>query len=126
MGDTVPQDAHEPTREWVREWRGRWKSKRPDTLSYRRTLHSVLIGDRRNGDGATRTHAFAGAAARIYEHCGDSMRTADQLAAHLAADGLGCSAAELANALTTYCELGLMLEENRRYLSLALPVTPRS
>jgi hypothetical protein len=63
--------------------------------------------------------------AAIYEHCGETERTVESLQKHLA-QSLGKEAPpeQVREALASFCDLGLMLEEKGRFLSLALPVNP--
>jgi ribosomal peptide maturation radical SAM protein 1 len=125
MGDTVADDAHEPSRAWVAEWKRRWYSERRDTLYYRRTPDTLFVDDNR-GPERRGTYRFDGPMAIIYEHCSETMRTVAQVAEHLASspEGLECSIDYIRSAMSAFCRAGLMLNEHDRYLSLALPVNP--
>lgn len=125
MDGTVTDEIHCETREWVNEWKQRWASEAPDTLFYRRTRDALFIDDNR---GANRrgSYAFYSLMADIYEFCSETMRTVPQvveyLDAHSEADHFGDD--HVREALDEYCRLGLMVSEESKYFSLALPVNP--
>lgn len=125
MGDTLPEEVHAQTREWVRHWRKRWTSGTPDSLTYRRTLDSLYVDDNR-GDSRRGSYAFYGPLASIYEACSDAIMTPAQLAAHLETlpDGGSYPEEQIKEALEEFCKLGLMVKEDGKYLSLALPANP--
>ncbi len=118
MEDTLPDDVHAPTQAWVAEWQQRYASATPDTLSYRRTADTLFVDDNRGGRQRG-THQFHGPLASAYEHCGETMHTAAHVATHI-----GYDEAEVRDALDDFCQRGLMLTENGRYLALALPTNP--
>jgi hypothetical protein len=125
MGDALPPSAHEPTHRWIAEWRARWAAKQRDTLTYRRAADAVFVDDGRHDVRGVRTYAFEGHVARVYEYCSDTMRTTAQITEQLSErDGRDCSQKEVSRALAEFCDAGLMVHENGRYLSLALPVNP--
>jgi ribosomal peptide maturation radical SAM protein 1 len=123
MPDTLPETAHRATYDWTEEWYRRWSSDRPDQLLYRRTPDALLIEDSRGRELPER-HVAEGPWAEIYDFCSDTMRTAAQVTAHLfqTPAGMWSSGFPVVAALDEFCRLGLMLEEDGQYLSLALPV----
>ena len=62
-------------------------------------------------------HSFQGTDAAAYELCGDIGTPA-----RVASEARRGSAADVESALRRFCDSGLMIEEDGRYLSLALPV----
>ena len=125
MEQTVPDDAHEETRDLVEEWQRRWNARSPDTLVYRRT-HDALFIDENRGSGHRISYAFDGPAALMYEYCSETMQTTAAVAEFLEA-ALGWprfTLDDVQRALEEFCRLGLMLTEDGKYLSLALPVNP--
>ncbi len=125
MDQTLPEEAHQETIAWVEEWRRRWNSEHPDSLFYRRTREGLFIDDDR-GPERRGTYAFEGALALIYEFCGETLRSVGQAVEHLecALDGQRLPEEEVRAALEEFCRLGLMLGEEGKYLSLALPANP--
>jgi ribosomal peptide maturation radical SAM protein 1 len=125
MGETTPEEVHQPTQELVARWRQRWDSEQRPGLVYRRMPDAVLIYDHR-GSGPGQLHTCRGPWAVVYELCGESMRTARQVAEHLHSGpaGLALSETLVTAGLEDLCAKGLMLGEDGQYLSLALPMNP--
>jgi hypothetical protein len=125
MDQTVPDDMHDETRDIVEEWQRRWHDRSPDTLVYRRT-HDTLFIDENRGSGRRFSYAFDGPTALMYEYCSETMQTIAAVAEFLETT-LGWSRftrEDVQRALEEFCRLGLMLTEDGKYLSLALPVNP--
>jgi ribosomal peptide maturation radical SAM protein 1 len=125
MEQTVPDEVHSGTRELLKEWQQRWASKFPDTLVYRRTEDALFIDENR-GPGRRLSYVFDGPWALMYEYCGETMRTIPHVVEDLQV-ALGWSRfaeADVRTALEEFCRLGLMLSEDGKYLSLAVPVNP--
>lgn len=125
MEDTVAADAHKETLEWVKKWQESWNANSIGTLVYRRTLDEIYIDDKRT-PGKLIPYTFDGPLALIYEYCSDTMRSVPQVMEALrdsTADHV-FTESEVQGALEVFCEAGLMLAEEGRYLSLALPVNP--
>jgi ribosomal peptide maturation radical SAM protein 1 len=125
MDDTVAEEVHAPAREWVRIWRQRWTSPRPDSLTYRRTMDSLFVDDNR-GPERCGSYAFYGPMALMYEACSESIRSVAQVSDVLtkSSENYSYSRDEVQNGLDEFCRLGLMLTEDGKYLSLAIPVNP--
>lgn len=120
MDDVVPWEELDDLREGVREWRKAWSRKPRPELVYQRAPDWIQIIDRRTED--VRAHSFDGLEAEIYEHCSDTDRSRASVLRHVGADDEGdVDPATVDACLDEFCELGLMLEEDDRYLSLALP-----
>jgi ribosomal peptide maturation radical SAM protein 1 len=125
MDDTVSAELHGPTEALVSEWQKCWKSKSRHSLSYRRTVDGLLI-DYNWGPERSGTHRLSGALALIYEYCGETMQTAEKVANHLrnSSQAYDVSVEEVRDALDAFCRGRLMLGEDGKYLSLAIPSNP--
>ncbi len=125
MDDTVAADVHRQTIEWIERWRQRWFSGAPDTLFYRRTPGVLIIEDSRDG-WPRGTHRFGEPFGSIYAACDETMRGPSQVQSSLATGGGASIPSEegVKAIMDEFCRLGLMVEENGRYLSLAIPANP--
>jgi len=121
--DVISAEEMAPVEAFIRRWKERWHSPQRDTLTYRRTGDAVYIDDQREA-WPCGSHAFYGPLARLYERCAETMVTVEQAVSHLAHSEEPLSAEEVEAALAEFCARGLMLTEDGRYLSLALPVNP--
>lgn len=121
MGGVVSEEQLVPLRKAVQTWMDSWGKPRPPILVYQRTPDWIQVVDRRNPD-EPQVHAFQGLEAEVYELCGDTDHTAAKVTSLLREDGVAAEAGEVEEALERFCELALMVGENGRYLSLALPV----
>jgi hypothetical protein len=125
VGDTVAPETHEETKAWVQEWRRRWMSETRDTLVSRRTPGALFIEDNR-GSERRGTYTFHDPIATIYSECDESMRTPKGVWSAMASDGRlpDVSESDVREILDELCRLGLMVGEDERYLSLAIPANP--
>lgn len=124
MEDTVPFGHHEELLAQVAAWRSAWFGGPRPALVYQRAPGWLQVVDRRD-PAALKAHAFESLAAEIYEHCGETDRTVAALLQHLAgSSGRAVAEQEVRSALERFCGLGLMLAEEERFLSLALPSNP--
>jgi ribosomal peptide maturation radical SAM protein 1 len=116
MGDVVAPEYLRDINLGIDRWQKRWtdQGKRP-VLVYQRAPDWIQVVDRRD-ESQAKAHAFQGVEAAAYELCGDTSTPAR------VARELGAEADEVESVLRRFCELGLMIEEDGRYLSLALPV----
>ncbi len=122
MGDTVPEKCLEGVYRSMQVWQDRWKESRRPVLVYQRTPDWIQVVDRRE-PGSPRVHAFPGLEAAVYEACGDTYHTPARIATALDEEhGVSVDTETVEHALTRFCELGLMVQEDGQYLSLALPV----
>lgn len=122
MPTTLPNTFHRPLHQAVAEWKEAWQERPRPELVYQRAPDWIQVIDRRTDQPAV--HAFAGPAADIYELCGETERTVRWLVAERQRQEAPVKEDWLRDVLHDFCELGLMLEENGRFLSLALPVNP--
>ncbi|WP_437542244.1 RiPP maturation radical SAM C-methyltransferase [Sorangium sp. So ce367] len=125
MGDTVASAAHAATHAHVEQWRETWRSDAKHTLTYRRTTSGILI-DVNRGPEHQKTYSVSGANAAIYELCTETIRTPAQVAEQLRALSAehAYSADEVREAMDEFCRARLMLGEDDKYFSLALPSNP--
>jgi ribosomal peptide maturation radical SAM protein 1 len=121
MDAPLPVEQHRALAAEVDRWIAAWERRPRPLLVYQRAPDWIQIVDRRGAEPAV--HAFHDAAAEVYELCSESERTPDAIAQLLVhAHGGSPTPAELDAILRRFCELGLMLEEDRKFLSIALPV----
>ena len=122
MGETVPPERLESIHRRMQEWQDRWTGKRRPSLVYQRTPDWIQVVDQREPDNP-QVRSFGGLEAAVYEACGDTYHTAARVTAALREEhGGDIGAGEVEESLNRFCELGLMVQEDGRYLSLALPV----
>lgn len=122
--DVVDSRELLPLQDAVNSWKALWNGRARPVLVYQRTPHWMQIVDRRD-PASPQAHSLHGAEANAYEYCGDTDRTAVNVAAHLTAlHQTPMEAAEVEEMLRGFCERGLMIEEDGHFLSLALPVNP--
>jgi ribosomal peptide maturation radical SAM protein 1 len=122
MDSTLPDENHHDLRQEIEHWKSAWKRSPRPALMYQRAPDWIQIVDRRGEQ--TAAHAFSGRDAAIYEFCGETDRTVEAVCKHLAESDEAGDLDEVRAALEQFCGLGLMLEENGRFLSLALPANP--
>ena len=124
LANTLPDEVHRPTKELVKLWTAAWNSDQVPTLVYRRTLDAVIVDDHRPS-GQQGSHMYSGPMAAIYEFCSPTMHTATQVASHLEeSDSQRHSEEEIRWALDEFCRRDLMIVEDGKYLSLAIPANP--
>lgn len=125
MGNTVPASEHQATRAFVDQWHKNWDSDQRDGLCYRRTSDGLLIdynwGPERNG-----TYNLSGPLAQIYESCVETMHTPKQVAECLrqGSENYDFTEDEVRDAMEEFCRGRLMISEDDRYFSLAIPSNP--
>lgn len=121
MGDTLPRHSYRPLLTAVAAWKSRWEMGVRPSLSYKRAPHWLRIVDRRTSL-VPYLHDLEGPEAILYEYCGLDDRTAGAAATHAReTDGVHLGADEAEATLRRFCDLGLMIEENGHFLSLAVP-----
>ena len=135
--DTCPPETHLPLQEHLRRWHDAWYSgqeswweaflnrrplpRRPHLACARRDGRLVVTDGRQQPD-APAVYTFDEPAALTYEFCGATYHGAGQVLAHLrAAHGLDTDLTAVQRDLDAFTTLGLMMEEDGHYLSLALP-----
>lgn len=112
------------TREWVEHWHREWTSDRRPTLSFRRTSSGVLV-DRGAGPRKRRTVSLVGPTAEMLLFCSESIHSARAVHDHLReCGGADFPLDDVREALQEFCDAGLMLTEDDKFLALPLPVNP--
>jgi len=120
VGDTVAKEVHDDAVAWVEEWQRRWGSETPDTLVSRRAPGVLFIEDNR-GSERRGTYTFRDPIATVYSACEETMRTPKGVAKE---SGGRLSERDVREILEELCSLGLMVSEDDRFLSLAIPANP--
>jgi len=123
MGDTLPQEEHHALSASVSAWKQRWSNGRRPTLTYTRAPDWMQIIDLRDPK-EPRIHALHDEQATVYELCSESWRTPPDLrrACEQGSPAFAISEEGLRRLLGELCEMGLMIEEDERFLSLAQPI----
>jgi hypothetical protein len=120
--DVVTEDTFSALQAAVAEWSGLWAGTPRPSLVYRRLPGKLALIDRRTGQ--PRQAVLTGWAADAYEACGDSPRTAMRVSDQLAGSGAAVTADQVASLLERCCRSGVMVHDEGRYLSLAIPANP--
>jgi ribosomal peptide maturation radical SAM protein 1 len=122
--DGLSDDVYHRTLEFVDNWQCRWVEQK-DSLCYRRTMDSLFIEDSRAGYERG-IQPYYGPMACIYEFCSETMHTVSQVVEYLktSPEKYDYSDADVQWALEEFCKRGFMLQEDEKYLSLALPINP--
>lgn len=120
--ETLPDGTHDELREHIASWRAAWKQSRRPYLSYLRGGGRITILDGRRPEQPA-AHVFDEPASLIYEFCGPTYHGAAQVQMYLRdAHEIDITPEAVQRGLDTFTALGVMLEEDGHYLSLALPV----
>lgn len=121
MPDALPDSAHGETRSLIEAWNEQWTSSQRHKLTYRRTPDMLLI-DYERGPCKRGTYRLVGSVAMAYEFCSETMRNPRSVQIHLSEQcSENYSVEEVRETLAGFCEAGLMLHEDDRFLGLALP-----
>lgn len=124
MDNTLPPACHAATQTLVEKWRRSWASEQRPTLAYRRTSDNLFI-DFNRGPDRQGTYALSGTLASIYELCGVTALSPEQVRQRmLELRHEEFTAEEVRDALDEFCKARLMLKEDNLYLSLAIPRNP--
>ena len=119
--NTLPETAYAPIRAEIARWQQQWRAKVKPRLTYAIKDGRLSILDARRPE-APKAHKFDGLAAQIYEFCGDTDRSLDNIREHIR-DGTADDSA-VKSLLNDFVFNGLMCEEEGTFLSLALPRQP--
>jgi ribosomal peptide maturation radical SAM protein 1 len=122
--ETLSREAHEPLYEHILWWRRVWGRPGAPFLTYQRKDGQITITDGRQPDAPSLVHTFDGPEAVVYEFCGPTYHGLRQVVEDLPKHGFRADHAIAQRALDRFTTLGLMLEENGHYLSIALPEQP--
>ena len=118
--DVVPPKIRTALAEVVAEWKARWsKSSRP-ALVYQRAPSWLKITDSRTG--VRQVCTLNGYEAAVYEFCGETDCPSSKVSAWLKAEHkVELDIVEVEKMLLRFRDMGLMIEEEGRFLSLGLP-----
>jgi ribosomal peptide maturation radical SAM protein 1 len=120
--DDIGSDAaHEELAEAAALWKRRWRTAKP-RLIYQRLPGKLTLIDSRTSD--PRRAVLTGWAADAYLACGDAPRSAAKVREQLVAGGLRVETDEVAAVLERFCRSKVMVSDEDKYLSLALPENP--
>jgi hypothetical protein len=120
--DTLPAEAHDELRTYIRWWRQVWEGPRQPFLYYIRGEGRMKVMDGRAPGVPVTVHVFDEPAALIYDFCGPTCHGGEAVLAYLREEhGLDVDEATVQHHLDAFTARGLMLEEDGHYLSLALP-----
>jgi ribosomal peptide maturation radical SAM protein 1 len=126
MGDTVDEELLQETAALLKDWRSRWADgATSDSLLFARTPAMLTITDAR-GRKTPLVYDIHGPMAHVYESCVETHRSVAEVTDVLD-DEFPKSAfteTEVRRALEKYRNAGLMVSEDNRYFSLALPANP--
>ncbi|MFY9620021.1 MAG: RiPP maturation radical SAM C-methyltransferase [Pyrinomonadaceae bacterium] len=120
--DVVPASVQKEAADYIEGWKESWKAEAPFLL-YQRGAERLTVSDGRDLSQPPQIFSVGEPAASVYEHCATTARGVSQIVQSLRElQSLEVSHEEVQQALDEFVNLGLMAEENRLYLSLALPV----
>jgi ribosomal peptide maturation radical SAM protein 1 len=119
LEDTLPESVYEETRGQVKAWKEAWNRRAIPTLTFWSGEDFLQIEDLR-APASPGTYTFEGPLARLYAACSDQPQSAAKLRSRL---GLPWPVAEIEAALDEFSARGLMMRDDRVFLSLALPAS---
>jgi ribosomal peptide maturation radical SAM protein 1 len=120
--DVASPRSHDLMASAVEGWRQRWASRDQPVLFYERLPGRLRIVDTRTSRPRKLVlHEWQGDA---YEECGDTARSCKRIHQTLLDRGFDLSLAEVTAFLDECCHSGVMVSEDDKYLSLALPENP--
>ncbi|MCC8969770.1 RiPP maturation radical SAM C-methyltransferase [Bradyrhizobium brasilense] len=119
--DTLPDEDQQPLVRAVQRWKDSWQGPNSYRLDYRRIGNDLLL-DRGRGTDMVTTR-ISGLPATAYLMCEDAGESPDRIAAMLRTNSNYVIGVEdVRDILDLFCEHGVMLSDEGRYLSLALPI----
>lgn len=119
MRDVIPGECDPGLRALLKEWQAAWTRNPLPGLMYRRGPGWIEVVDQR--EEKPHHHWLYGVEALAYEACGETDHTPEAVWRNLGGDGGSAQLDEVEAALKKCCDLGIMIEEDGHYLSLALP-----
>jgi ribosomal peptide maturation radical SAM protein 1 len=120
MEETIPVEQHQGLFALIKDWKGSWEKTPRPFLRYRRGPDWIEVLDHR--EEPSRKYWLYGTEATVYEFCGETDRTATAALQNLRQETGRGELEEVEAALKKCCDLGIMIEEDGHYLSLALPM----
>lgn len=122
VADVSSAAARSALGEAIDEWRRRWRSPRRPRLVYQRLPDRVRIVDQRTEEA--RVAELTGWRAVAYEAAGDAARSVAGVRRDLAAHAYDVPADRVHAFLESCCRARVMIEDEGRYLALAVPENP--
>jgi len=114
------REVRDRLRDAVRQWRARWDSDDRPRLTYQRGPDWITFIDTRGETGSKVT--VDGWGVDVYEFCDDKPHSIPRILQHLSDKvGVSVSARSLSTVLDVYLAKGLMVCDDGKYLSIALP-----
>jgi ribosomal peptide maturation radical SAM protein 1 len=120
MGDIVPASCHEKLFDLLRTWKESWERTPRPALMFRRGPGWIEVVDQR--EEKPRHHWLYGVEALAYESCCETDHTVEAVSRSLRDEVGSFKLTDVDAALIKFCDLGIMIEEDGHYLSLAQPV----
>jgi ribosomal peptide maturation radical SAM protein 1 len=117
--DVASRQSHDVLDAAVMGWKQRWASGAAPVLFYERLPGSLRITDTRSG--TPRKAVLNGWQGDAYEACGATARSGKRVHQMLLDGGLDLPLSEVTAFLDECCRAGVMVGEDDKYLSLALP-----
>jgi ribosomal peptide maturation radical SAM protein 1 len=105
----------------IKEWKKRCREGNP-SLVYQRLPGRLVIIDRRTAE--PKRAVLSGWRADAYEACGDTPRSAARACETVRSPGDDVTEAQVTSFFEACCRGGVMIGEDSKYLSLALPENP--
>jgi ribosomal peptide maturation radical SAM protein 1 len=123
MGDTLSGEEYQALDAAATTWRQRWSNGKRPSLTYIRAPDWMQVVDLRDAS-EPRIHALHDERAAVYELCSESWRTPADLrrGCEEASPAFTISEDGVRRLLGELCEMGLMIEEDERFLGLAQPI----
>ena len=120
MGNTLPDEHHQELFGLLKKWKESWEKAPRPVLAYRRGAGWIQIVDQR--EETTRNHWLYEFDSLVYESCVETDRSAEAVARQVREIFGSGDLIEVTASLNKFCEMGIMLEEDGHYLSLAQPL----
>ncbi len=117
----LPDETYGRIGDLLEGWSHAWTAARQPSLVFRRSTDCLEVEDFRDSTPRGRYRLFEPLKG-IYQSCVDGPRTFEGLRSDIWSQ---LSDGEVISVLRYFCELGLMINENEQYLSLAIPATDR-
>lgn len=122
--DVISMSEHKELMDYVETWRQAWNNSDPPFLVYQRGAGRLTVTDGRQS-GPAQIFSFGEINALVYECCAARPIGLGQIVQSLShVPDLEVSPSAVLAILKEFKFLGLMMDENDQYLSLALPVNP--
>jgi ribosomal peptide maturation radical SAM protein 1 len=119
--NTLPKELHEPLFEHILWWREVWGRPGGPFLTYRREKEGFIVTDGRQPGSPPRVYNLNGPEVVAFEFCDPAPRGAGQVVEELRNHGFPADRLITQEVLTRLTARGLILEEDGRFFSLALP-----